>query len=101
MMFPNEKHEFFAGRQVAHRAGQWQWAPHQGRLAGCTLSWSAKKSGLECCLFFVGQPTLLFSVQSAKNSHFSFGNTTLQPGRPAGPPVSVILSSLFGSASVY
>jgi len=36
------------------------------------------------------RPSVLSSVQPADSSRLSFGNTALQPARPAGPPISVI-----------
>jgi len=39
----------------------------------------------------LARPSVFYAAcQSADSSRFSFGNTVLQPARPAGPPISVI-----------
>ena len=78
----------YAGRQAAL---------HDGPV-GCTVSWAAEKGGPESCPFLqpappfsaARRPALLSSVQSAESLRFSFRNTSFQPARPAGPPISVI-----------
>jgi len=42
-VFPNEKHEFFAGWRASRL--------YTGRASGSTLSWSVEKDWPECCLF--------------------------------------------------
>jgi len=104
---PNEKHEFFAGWRAAQKGGPagctTGWASGLHIKAVCILSWAEDKDGLEGCPFlqpdgppFLCSPPVRPSVlcaaarQPAENSLFPFGNTALQPARPAGPPISVI-----------
>ena len=93
------------------RAGR-QTAPQDGPV-GCTLlrrvgelhikldSGKGRARGLPfcaaCSVLFCSPPAhpsiFCAACQPAESSRFSFGNTTFQPARPAGLPISVIPAS--------
>ena len=78
-----------AGCTEDRRAGR--RAAQKGGAAGCGKG----RSSLMCSppVPVNVQPTGQSCSDPADNSCFSFGNTALQPARPAGPPFRVILGS--------
>jgi len=108
-MFPNEKHEFSGGWRAAQKGGPAGCTT--GQASGLHIKLGCRKRRAGGLPFTAGRPVrpfvpfcaprrpaLLSSVQPAENSRFSFGNTALQPARPAGPPISVIRFGLVACA---
>ena len=89
-VFPNEKREFSAGCTEDRRADR--RAAEKGSPLACHFPQPSWMCSLPSRLNVQPTgPSCSAAHQPAKNSCFAFGNTTLQPARPADPPFSVIL----------